>query len=217
LEKFIIMEDIIVEDVSAEFSKVLLGSFDSLKEGHDLPQLGEFGLVLDEWRGLKRLTTIMVKKEYEADVLGQIRAQGFVELSPQEYEELRVSEGIPAFPNELNELRNPLEAGLRSLVSWTKGCYVGQEVIARLDTYKKVQQRLVTFDLEALPPELPSTVYAGYSECGELTSASWSSARERNCGLGFVRYDVLSGQDDLHISSGTGRIGGKVGSVLSQG
>ena len=55
----------------------------------------------------------------------------------------RIEQGVPAFGAELNESYNPLEAGLQHLVSYTKGCYIGQEVIARLTTYDKVQKRLV--------------------------------------------------------------------------
>ena len=46
-------------------------------------------------------------------------------------------------PTEINEYYNPLEAGLKKYINFNKGCYIGQEVIARLDTYSKVKNRLV--------------------------------------------------------------------------
>ena len=58
-------------------------------------------------------------------------------------EAVRVERGVPAFGTEMGESYNPHEADLLEFVSFTKGCYVGQEVVTRLDTYKKVQKRLV--------------------------------------------------------------------------
>ena len=69
-------------------------------------------------------------------------------LEPGDVDEVRVRQGIPAFPGEINERHNPWEAGLDDAISLTKGCYIGQEVIARLNTYEKVQRRLCTLRLE---------------------------------------------------------------------
>lgn len=69
-------------------------------------------------------------------------------LQPGDVDEVRVRQGIPAFPNEINERHNPWEAGLDDAISLTKGCYIGQEVIARLNTYEKVQRKLVRLRLD---------------------------------------------------------------------
>ncbi|MBN1299810.1 MAG: hypothetical protein JW995_01215 [Melioribacteraceae bacterium] len=61
------------------------------------------------------------------------------------YDIYRIEEGIPGAPNELNDKFNPHEADILNQVSFTKGCYIGQEVIARLDTYDKVQRTLTQF------------------------------------------------------------------------
>ena len=59
----------------------------------------------------------------------------------------RIVNGVPIAGHELTDAVNPLEAGLISLVDFDKGCYIGQEVIARLDTYDKVQRCLIQFEL----------------------------------------------------------------------
>jgi folate-binding protein YgfZ len=69
------------------------------------------------------------------------------QLGTEEVEALRVRWGIPAVPNEINEEHNPWEAGLDAAISLTKGCYVGQEVIARIHTYQKLQRRLAGLHL----------------------------------------------------------------------
>lgn len=103
-------------------------------------------------------------------------------LQGAEIEELRVRAGIPAHPNEVNEEANPWELGLDGAVSMTKGCYVGQEVVARLRTYDKVQRRLVR--LRLLEPMLPGApLLRGDEEVGRLTSAVGEY------GLGLVRRE----------------------------
>lgn len=59
-----------------------------------------------------------------------------------ELEPDRIVRCLPKAPNEINESYNPLELGLSKLIAWNKGCYIGQEVISRLDTYDKVSRQL---------------------------------------------------------------------------
>jgi folate-binding protein YgfZ len=63
-------------------------------------------------------------------------------LEPQEQERWRLQQGLPAVPAEINEETNPFELGLAARVSLTKGCYVGQETLAKLATYDGVKQQL---------------------------------------------------------------------------
>jgi len=63
-------------------------------------------------------------------------------LTPHEQERWRLQQGIPAAPGELNDDCNPFELGLADRVSLNKGCYVGQETLAKLATYDGVKQQL---------------------------------------------------------------------------
>jgi tRNA-modifying protein YgfZ len=82
-------------------------------------------------------------------VAGALEAAGAAPVGETALEQVRVSAGEPAFGKELDEERNPLEAGLYGSLSFSKGCYLGQEVIARLDTYHKVARFLVQVRLGA--------------------------------------------------------------------
>lgn len=62
------------------------------------------------------------------------------------YDALRVAGCLPRFGAEVDGASNPLELGLRPLVDFAKGCYIGQEIVARLDTYERVQRRLVRLE-----------------------------------------------------------------------
>ncbi|MFH1567725.1 MAG: folate-binding protein, partial [Gemmatimonadota bacterium] len=76
------------------------------------------------------------------DVWSRLLAAGACPLGEDVAEVLRIESGTPG-PRELTTDHNPWEAGLGHLVHANKGCYIGQEVIARLSTYDKVKQRLV--------------------------------------------------------------------------
>ena len=111
------------------------------------------------------------------------------------FEILRVEKGIPIAPNELNDKHNPLETTqTASAVSFTKGCYIGQEVIARLDAQGKVQRQLVGLKFgDSLPStgdRISDESLAGVSplgdEIGEITSIA-NSPSFGNIGLGYVR------------------------------
>ena len=112
------------------------------------------------------------------------------------WEILRVEQGLPLLGRELTQDYNPWEAGLGRAIHLDKGCYIGQEVIARLDTYDKVKQHLVGLRLSAA--ELPTTgqpLRDGAREVGRITSAVHSPSlgpialayvRRRACAKGTV-------------------------------
>ena len=101
-----------------------------------------------------------------------IPADGIEKPGTSALEMLRIEQGIPAFPSELNESHNPLEANLKPHISFNKGCYIGQEVVARLNTYDRVQRflcRLVVEDTITLEPGSALTVDG--DSAGEVTSS----------------------------------------------
>lgn len=80
--------------------------------------------------------------------LEALEQAGVMRLQPEDYHVRRVEAGIPAPGSELSEAYTPLEVGLGSAVSHSKGCYTGQEVIARQTTYDKITQHLCGLKLE---------------------------------------------------------------------
>lgn len=101
-------------------------------------------------------------------------------------EPLRIERGIPAFGSELNEDRNPLEAGLIESISFNKGCYVGQEVVARLNTYDKVQRRLSILAWQDGTVAPGDEVFASGERVGVLTSVS-AHPKDGFVGLAYVK------------------------------
>jgi folate-binding protein YgfZ len=86
--------------------------------------------------------TIIVSQENREKLWTQLTTAGAIPVDEDAWEQLRIQQGRPKPDRELTEDYNPLEAGLWHTLSFEKGCYIGQETIARLNTYKGVKQKL---------------------------------------------------------------------------
>ena len=100
----------------------------------------------------------------------------------------------------MTETYNPWEAGLDHAIHIDKGCYIGQEVIARLDTYDKVKQHLVGLQLtESDLPEPGQRLYDGKRELGSITSAVYSPL-QGPIALAYVRREASAAGTKLDLA-----------------
>ena len=128
--------------------------------------------------------TLILPTSEKAQLWQQILELGAVELSDRAWDMLRILQGRPAPDAELTDDYNPLEVGLWQTISFNKGCYIGQETIARLNTYKGVKQYLWGIRLNA-PVEVGSTITVGDEKVGKLTS--YTETANGHFGLGYIR------------------------------
>ncbi len=107
---------------------------------------------------------------------------------------LRIEAGVPKFLVDMTEDTIPLEAGIEDrAISFTKGCYVGQEVIVRV-THRgggRVAKRLVRWKDSSHSVSAGARIVSGDRDIGRVTSAAFSPAQESLIGLGFVHRDFL--------------------------
>jgi aminomethyltransferase len=124
------------------------------------------------------------------------------------YNQLRIEAGLPVAGLELTENINPWEAGLDFAISLHKGCYNGQEVIARLNTYKKVKQGLTGLRLGRAIPiaqliAQPVKLQANGRDAGFITSSA-QSPRFGPIALGFVKGDYQNAGQELTAQTSDG-------------
>jgi folate-binding protein YgfZ len=128
-------------------------------------------------------------------LMTQLAASGAEELDPETAEVLRIEAGVPLFHRDMDEETIPLEAGIESrAISFTKGCYVGQEVIIRVlhRGHGRVARRLVGLVIEGETVPSPKTsIRANEREIGHVTSGAWSLALRRPIALGYVHRDFV--------------------------
>ena len=124
-----------------------------------------------------------------AAIRGQLGKASLLQVGNAAYEIFRIRHGIPAYGREIVAEFNPLELGLTRQVSTTKGCYIGQEVIARLDTYKKVQRKLCRVRIaDRLSSGGARRIIEDGKEVGLLTSYVPDIEKETNSiGLAVMR------------------------------
>ena len=140
------------------------------------------------------------------DLLGErlIAPAGVGLCGAEAWEAVRIESGIPMMGSELDERVIPEEAGLvERCVSFTKGCYTGQELVARLDSRgSNVAHRLrglvVTGSIPSPAFETGSEIFANGRASGRVTSVAWSSGLTATVALGYVHRSVTE-SDSVRI------------------
>ncbi|UBF26812.1 folate-binding protein [Kovacikia minuta CCNUW1] len=128
--------------------------------------------------------TLIVGIEGAAALWQALRQAGAIPFGDRVWERLRIEQGRPAPDRELTEDYNAVEACLWQAISINKGCYIGQETIARLDTYKGVKQQIWGIHLNgAIDPGTIITLED--DKVGVLTSLT--ETEQGAFGLGYIR------------------------------
>jgi len=147
--------------------------------------------------------TLVVNAEQSAALWQHLTEAGAVPLGEQIWERLRIEQGRPMPDTELTEDYNPLEAGLWHTISFSKGCYIGQETIARLDTYKGVKQQLWGVRLRQ-PAPLGEPLLVEEEKVGKLTSLV--ETEQGLFGLAYVRTKAGGAGLTVTVGGGTGEV-----------
>lgn len=172
LNKYIIMEDIRLSEVTSEYEI-------------DLHFNGSGNYYHSDYFGFP--VSFEVKQQ---SAILSIDVDGIDEL-------WRIENGIPKSKNELIQDFNPLELNLWNWISFTKGCYIGQEIIARLDTYNKIQRTLCKFSTSGRVNEKDILLDDNGSDIGKITSVFLTDGKF--IGLAVVRVKFAVEQQKLRI------------------
>ena len=209
LDKYTIMEDLEVADITTETALLTLcgptaETALAALVGPVLAQLpsyhaltasiaGQEATVIRRPLGQLPSFDLLLAPEAQTPVWDHLTAAGVTPLGTDAFEAARVSLAVPQHGSEMGGAFNPLEAGLIGSIDFHKGCYIGQEVIARLDTYQKVQKRLA---LLRFPDDAQVAAGDGLERDGQavgtITSVSRNPADGRLVGLGYVRTAAAS-------------------------
>ncbi len=129
-------------------------------------------------------TTLIAAADVGDPLWEQLLGWGAIPASEEVWQQWCLSQGRPLPDQELTEAVNPLEAGLWQAVSLTKGCYVGQEVLAKQVTYQRIRQTLWGIQL-TVPAAAGTPVLREGDKIGSITRSSlWG---ETALGLAFIR------------------------------
>lgn len=228
LDKYTIMEDLTLTDITADTAQFTLCgpaagqliAAAGLAQPGSLDELEPYAALTLEFAGQQAMLIrrpiadlpawdLLIGDNSAAPAVWEtLTAAGFIPIGPNAWDALMVSKGIPRSGRELGDDFNPLEAGLIGAIDFAKGCYIGQEVIARLDTYQKVQKQLALLRFPANIPEtagseppaaIPVAVgtelTAGSRKVGQITSLAAQPDTGELLALAYIRA--------AHVQPGT--------------
>jgi folate-binding protein YgfZ len=162
------------------------------------------GMTRDDAFDLPGYTAFVTSAEIEMFVQN-LTARGAEATNLETLDIVRIEAGRPVFLVDMDEHTIPLEAGLEQrAISFTKGCYVGQEVIVRV-THRgggRVAKKLVGLRLSK--GQLPAggeVLSSGGKDVGRLTSSAWSPAVESGIALGYVHRDFTGPGTILNVGT----------------
>ena len=197
LDGLIFAEDVQIDDVSGELAVFqLFGS---------TPAEGiATALVADDTYGIGSHAAYVSLAELPSFLASSSPAPAEVTLDTLDI--LRIEAGVPRFLVDMTDETIPLEAGIEDrAVSFTKGCYVGQEIIVRVTTRGggRVARKLVGLVAPGTAAPLPvgSTLYAGDRAVGRITSSVFSQRRGDVIALGYAHRDFAEPGTSLEIDA----------------
>jgi len=192
LFRFTYAGDFFVEDLSDGYTYFeIFGSKDDLPIGDDTITLrSEFSLDC-------------FARPVDANAIGaHLTNAGAATISEGLYQTLRIENGVPKFGVDMDETTIVPELGLQGMISYTKGCYIGQEIIARIHFRGHVAKQLSGLMAESEPQAtgfLPGAELksADGKNAGRINSMVYSPGLEKNIALAYVRYDYLEEGTEL--------------------
>ncbi len=217
LDRFIITEDVQVKDITSEFVHLAIQGPQATEKAKELfgitfadmkplqhKMLGPTIIVVRDRTGQSGYDMIIPNDEAEAVWQGFL-LKGVTPIGLHALEILRLEAGYPRYGVDVDENTIILEAGYKDAVSFNKGCYLGQEVVARATHIGRVNKNLVQFQTDSdQVPGPRSKFHASDKEAGYVTSAAFSPSLKAVVGLGYAHRDLAKEGTKLFVESARG-------------
>jgi folate-binding protein YgfZ len=175
---------------------------------YDLLSLFVLGVSTNEPFVFEGLSTTTFVPEESADIFqNSLNELGSARIDHDAYETLRIENGIPKYGVDMDETTIVPELGIGGLISYNKGCYVGQEIIARIHFRGHVAKRLTGLVLSQAVNAGTDLGTTHGKNAGRITSVTFSPKLDRTIALGYVRYD--------HLAKGTELLAGETRATVT--
>ncbi len=197
IRRYIVADQVELEDVSASMGEIglegpgaaaVLASFQAPVPGVDYAHLAWDGAAV----AAASVTgqpgfRIFCPPDTIPGLVRRLEAAGARPATPEEARQVRVENGKPRYGEDINDASLPQETRQMHAVSFTKGCYLGQEIVERIRARGHVNRRLVRAELPGKEPPPPGTKTEIEGKPAEVTSAVYSPALEKVVALAYIR------------------------------
>ena len=215
LDRYIIADDVTLSNLTGHMAAIGLEGPQSPavleRMGIDAPEPGHWV----EWRTWivaalsvtgQRGFRFFVPRTERDNALGWIAGAGAAHAGREEWNVVRLENGAARYGEDITEREIPHETRLVDrAVSFSKGCYVGQEIVERVRSRGQVNRQLAHLLIPGREvPPAHTKLWLGEREVGELTSAAYSPANEKVVALGYVRGQTMQPDTVYSFHDGAG-------------
>ncbi len=209
LRRYIIMDKVEIEDISEKLAALGIAGPQAVaiwsSIGIDVAAL-EPGQVVDTaWREVgisiarnahpqSNAYEIWIAPENLDALWEGLTSAGAEPAGSEALEMYRIARGIPRYGPDLRERDLAQETGQEHALNFTKGCYIGQEIVERIRSRGNVHRTLIGLEVEGEPPQPGTKIFAADKEVGEITSAARIPFAEggRTLALGYLRREAAT-------------------------
>jgi folate-binding protein YgfZ len=221
LDHFIIMDDVELTDVSQQWTALSLAGpgavrilatlgFSPATPGVEnarmsTARIGEVPCtIIEAYHVAIPRYELWFAPEHVLAVWETLQAAGATPCGLEAMETLRVLEATPLYGIDLNDRDLPQETAQARALNFSKGCYLGQEIVERIRSRGKVNRQFRQFALHGHQPQLPMELRSGEQSVGRITStASLSSAGlPQMLALGFIRIEAVERNAEITYDGG---------------
>ena len=221
IDRYIIADDVTLEDVTGEMATIAI---EGPQAAAILERLGapvpEADYATRAWSGMivARVSStgaggffVFLNPAKKGDLIAAIEAEGIAEATPDDARTVRIEHGRPRYGEEITERYLVQETAQLQAVSFSKGCYLGQEIVERVRSRAQIHRvlRRIEVDMPGPPEALPAAGSKlksadGQADAGEIASAAFSPALGKVAALAYVRTQFAEPGTELRLPAQAG-------------
>jgi len=210
IERYIIADDVTLEDVTGEMATVAIeGPQAAAVLDHLGAPLPEADYTTRAWSGtiVARANStgaggffIFLLPAKKAGLIAALEDAGIAEATPEDARTVRIEHGRPRYGEEISERYLVQETGQLHAVSFSKGCYLGQEIVERVRSRAQIHRVLRRLEIQAPePPPAGTKLKSGDADAAEIASAVFSPALGKVAALAYVRTQFAEPGTEMRL------------------
>jgi aminomethyltransferase len=222
-DHYIIMDDVEVANLSDQLHSVGLAGPDAKRTlaaaGFAVADLKPLQMADIEWRGQKIRAVGGEHESYPSfeiwgspdtsrEALAALTQAGANSVGSEAFDLYRIALGVPRYGQDIRERDLPQETEQHRALNFSKGCYVGQEIVERIRSRGNVHRKFTGFRIDGPPPASGAKIQLQDKDVGEVTTSAIipASTRPQTVALGYIRREAGTPGKEVRIGQSLARV-----------